>query len=90
MNLEEYKLAVPARLLQELDDYAARRVPPSHFLRAVLANNLYNAVIHADPGSLKCLRDIVSCVVNELPYQSCGSYEAVNKWLSAVPVEGVK
>ena len=27
MNLEKYKLAVPARLLQELFDYAVRRWP---------------------------------------------------------------
>lgn len=55
-------------------------VYPGSFLRAVLANDLHEAVVHADRDSLAGIRSLVLFVYNELPSQAWGSAEKCKKW----------
>lgn len=76
---------IPPATMHQLDEYQNRRVPPGGFLHAVLANDLYNAVLHADEGNLACLQAIVGYVEGQMPISCRGSREAVQAWLNPPP-----
>lgn len=72
---------IPPHTMQQITAYVHGRVPPSTFLHAVLANDLYRAVLHADERNLASLPEIVRHVEGQLPVISRGSREAVASWL---------
>lgn len=65
-----------------LNRYAKERVLTGDFLRAVLENNLCEAICRADSDNRKDILEIVQYVYNELPGNCWGSKEIVEKWLS--------
>ena len=74
-------VGMPPRILEGLRRYAIHHQEVGSFLRAVLENNLTEAVCRADPESLAALRIIVIYVYNCLPASCHGSPEAVKAWL---------
>ena len=64
-----------------LDRYAQDRCPTGGFLRAVLENDLMEAIGSADEGNLMCLHEICSYVYNHIPFNCHGSPEKVQAWL---------
>lgn len=74
---------VPDGVRESLTDYAGHRVEPGGFLRAVLANDLMEAVGRADEYNLASLAAICGFIYSELPSPCHGSYEAVAAWLAA-------
>jgi hypothetical protein len=81
MDAEKYK-HIPLRILENLEAYKKSQSPhPGGFLTAVLENNLVEAVHRADSDSLKALPAIVAYVWEELPGNSWGTPEKVEKWL---------
>ena len=72
----------PVLILNEIDDYARNHNPKGHFLTAVLENNLFGAVAHADPESTAGLRDIILYICREIPGSCHGSKEKVEAWLA--------
>jgi hypothetical protein len=72
---------VPKELIESLDRYAEHGIPTGDFLKAVLANDLYQAVLRADPENEKRLRDIVVHVVHAMPAECWGSWEKVGAWI---------
>ena len=64
-----------------IDRYARERCPTGDFLRAVLENDLMEAVGRADEGNLLCLHEICSYVYNHIPADCHGSREIVKVWL---------
>lgn len=72
---------VPSHLLEGLRKYADDRIPTGGFLRAVLENNLKEAVQAADIHSQLALCAVVSYCYNHIPADSWGSPEKVNEWL---------
>jgi hypothetical protein len=83
-----YELIPPA-ITKSLDAYASTGRPTGGCLRAILANDLFEAVGRADEGTQDALASIVSYVYNELPSDCHGSYEKVDAWrdrFSAGPV----
>jgi hypothetical protein len=75
------ELAVPQQLIDALIRYKRDRIPPGSFLRAVLENNLREAVGNADIHSQRALCAIVAWCYNNLPSGSWGTPERVSKWL---------
>lgn len=73
---------VPTHLLEGLRRYADGRVPTGGFLRAVLENNLKEAVQAADIESQRSLCAVVAYCYNSIPSASWGSPEKVNEWLA--------
>ena len=61
--------------------YADHHTPTGGFLRAVLSNNLVEAVGMADEENLKALPVIVRYCYNEIPGNCWGSEQYVEKWL---------
>lgn len=68
-----------------LDRYRDGHIEPGGFCRAVLENNLLQAVSFADPENLHDIPEIVEYVWNELPASSWGSPERVTAWLAQRP-----
>src|ERR1700722_14668230 len=72
---------IPLPILKGLREYGLHHVPTSEFLRAVLCNNLQEAVCQADIDSLAAIRQIVLYVYNAMPSPCWGCPEKVEAWL---------
>lgn len=55
-------------------------IPTGSFLRGVLTNDLYMAVRHADPNSMKALPDIVR-FLNHIPIAAWGDRQSIESWM---------
>lgn len=73
MTLDEVKVS--------LKRYVEVGCPTGGFLRAVLRNDLIEAVCRADESSLSNLLQIARYVYNDLPSSCWKSEEAVTRWL---------
>lgn len=78
---------IPPLVLASLLRYMLDRVPPGDFLRAVLCNDLKNAVVRADAESLAALKPIVQFCYWELPGGVWGNREKVRAWLDGATME---
>ncbi len=72
----------PVHILDGIWRYATDRLPPGSFVRAVLENNLMEAMGRADEMSLAGLFEIVRYVRWEIPSNCHGSPEKVTAWLA--------
>lgn len=79
--LEPVTYTIPPLLIERLQAYVKDRVPTGDFLRAVLENNLKEAVGRADVQSQRALCAIVSYCYNHIPSACWGSPEKVEEWL---------
>lgn len=77
--------SIPPSILASIQRYVNEGVSPGHFVRAVLENNLYQAVTRADDESQAALCTIVAYVVNETPSAAWGSPHAVREWIVSWP-----
>ena len=68
-------------IIQALHDYAWLRVPLGDFLRAVVSNNLFDAIGRADDDNLANMPAIVGYVYNEMPSQCWGSPAHYKAWV---------
>ena len=71
---------IPPTILSALRRYADDHMPTGGFLRAVLSNDLMEAVGRADVESLAALHSIAGYVYNEMPGNCHGSREVYDKW----------
>lgn len=72
---------VPEHLHDGIVNYLVHRIPPGHFLGAVVSNDLVEAIGRADENSLRGLRAIVAFFYNDAPSTSWGSPVKVSAWL---------
>ena len=75
---------VPEAVESSLRSYVRKHQPVGGFLRAVLSNDLREAVMLADPENLSVIRDIVSYCHWEMPSKCWGSKVAYQKWVGIV------
>ena len=71
---------IPDRMGEPLERWVKHRERPGHFLSAVLANDLSNAVGYADAENLRALASYVGWLYNEAPGACWGSAEKVAAW----------
>jgi hypothetical protein len=74
---------VPEGTWEALRRYLTRGVPPGHFLRAVLSNNLVGAIARGDAKNLEGLVVLIRYLVHHVPAQAWGSPETVSAWIAA-------
>jgi hypothetical protein len=72
---------IPKHTFNGIKSYVETRVPPGDFLRAVLENDLSEAVARADVHNRAALADIVCVVYNYAPSCCWGDAATVKKWL---------
>lgn len=70
--------------------YVDHGIPTGGFLRAVLANDLMEAVGRADESSLMNLLAICQYVYNDIPASVHGSYARVDAHLAAKQAESLQ
>jgi hypothetical protein len=73
---------IKPEIIESLRRYADHHVPTGGFLRAVLSNDLLEAVIKADDDNRTALVDIVGYCYEEIPHDCWGSPERVRAWLA--------
>ena len=66
---------------EKLDNYAQHGTPTGDFLRAVLSNDLMEAVGRADDYNITTVHSICGYVYNELPSRCHGSPEIYRSWI---------
>lgn len=72
---------IPEVTMDTLDLYVNRGIPTGGFLYAVLTNDLFDAVVKADPMNRAALKDICTYVYNDLPQDCWGSRTNVAAWI---------
>lgn len=78
---EEAAFEIRPELQESLDEYARVGCPTGDFLRAVLANDLMQALGQADAGNRTGIFGICAYIHNTLPAACHGSPEKVAAWL---------
>jgi hypothetical protein len=78
---EDYELLVPRQTIETIRDYINRGIPTGSFVRAVLENNLMEAMMKADEHNRRSIFWIVSMVYNLAPAQCWGSPQEYRAWL---------
>ena len=79
---DEWRNKIGEHVAESIENYANERIQTGGFLRAVLENDLGQAVGRADLQNRRNLADIVCAIYNDIPAVSYGDKEAVSKWLS--------
>ncbi|KKM74720.1 hypothetical protein LCGC14_1397480 [marine sediment metagenome] len=67
---------------EDIDQYVSNHIPPGDFLRAVLENNLMEAMGRADKNNQTAIFDICTYIYNHVPFDCHGSKEKVEAWLA--------
>lgn len=80
---------IPAYMHDAIRNYVDHGWLPGGFLTAVLANDLFDAVAHADSANRFCLPAWVEFITNHCPAACHGSFERVNKWVNAGGFHGL-
>ncbi len=70
-------------IIEVIREYADQHHETGGFLRAVLSNDLAEAVGIADEDNLKVLPEIVAYCYNEIPSMCWGTSKKVKDWLDA-------
>ena len=73
---------IPERMMGGIKRYVENRIPPGHFLTAVICNDLNLAVGYADDENMKNLPAYASYFHNEVPFNCWGSEEIMEAWLN--------
>ena len=73
--------AIKPETIASLRRYADHGIPTGNFLRAVLANDLMEAMGRADAENRAAIWHICGYVYNEIPSPCHGSYEIVDAWI---------
>jgi hypothetical protein len=67
---------------EALERYVKQRIPTGDFLRAVLSNDLFDAMGRADLDNRRDLYEICQYVYNDMPSTCWGSPAIVDAWLA--------
>ena len=79
-----------AKNLDGLKRYVEHHIPTGDFLKAVLENDLTEAVARADDENQRVIPIYVSWLYNEAPSKCWGSPEAVRAWLAHAAIRALK
>jgi len=74
---------IPPMLREGLSHYINHHQPTGDCLKAILSNDLAEAVFRSDPFTLAALPTIVCFLKNEAPTNCHGSPEKVRAWLQS-------
>lgn len=79
---------IPEHMREGLRRYLDDGVPPGSFLHAVLANDLVEAFIRADPVNRGRAGDYAAFLWRHAPANAWGSHEAVAAWIKTGGLNG--
>ena len=73
---------IPDRMMPALKRYIEEKIPPGHFLTAVICNDLTEACGRADDENMANLPAYVAYLYNEAPANCWGSKKKMKLWLA--------
>lgn len=73
---------IPAPMQEALKRYVIDRIPPGHFLTAIITNDLRGAFAHADDENARLVGLYVRWFHNVPPACCSGSRELMDSWLT--------
>jgi len=77
---------VPQEYSQHVYDYLVNGFHPGGFYTAVFANDFVSAMVSSHPGNrIDPLKNLAGWMLNHMPVQARGSYDAVGTWLRMSP-----
>lgn len=79
MNID-YTKCPSKYMIHGLQLYVEQGIKPGSFLQAVLANDFTKAVTKADSANRELLHEWAIFILNELPDECWGSWEALKNW----------
>jgi hypothetical protein len=68
---------------ETIDRYVQKGIEPGGFMKAVFANDLFEAVARADSESLAEIPEIVKYIYNKCPAGCWGSYDTYKDWMKS-------
>ncbi len=74
------------KIIESIRRYADDHCPTGGFLRAVLQNDLKEAIFRADDDNILVLPEIIRYCYNEIPHCCWGSSEKVRAWMDTGPM----
>ncbi|MDD5511321.1 MAG: hypothetical protein PHI12_10985 [Dehalococcoidales bacterium] len=80
---------IPSETIRVINGYVLRGQDPGGFVRYVLANDLREAIIHADPDNLAAIVEIVKYVYHAVPAACYGSDALMKSWMRQGGAEGI-
>jgi hypothetical protein len=80
--IEQGKHLIPPYMWGGIERYMISRIPPGHFLTALLSNNLMEAFARADDLNQANMQRYCQFLYNYAPRGSYGSPAAVREWLN--------
>lgn len=75
---------LPYHTQSELRRYVEEGYMPGSFLTAVLCNDLFKAVAHADSSNIATLDDLVKFIYNRVDSRAWGSAQRMREWTETV------
>ncbi len=81
---------IPVSTLDTLVDYVNHGLSCGDFLTAMLEQDLYTALFHADRQNYGALREIGLCIYNVLPRDCWGSKEKCADWRHHQGISGLR
>lgn len=81
-RIEAVRLPIKPEMIGGLVRYKENRIPTGSFLRAILENDLKEAVSRGDHYNIWSIPALVSWCYNNLPSGSWGSPARVSAWLT--------
>lgn len=75
---------IPLHMVESMVAYIVKRRPTGSFLRAIISNNLKEAVMLADHKNIKIIPIYVSWFYNHAPASCWGSSDAYSHWLAEI------
>jgi len=82
MNADFFGMSIPEHVRGGLLRYASEHVQTGDFLRAVISNDLREAVARADDENMRNIPAIVNWLYWEAPSECWGSPEKYQEWIS--------
>ncbi len=73
---------IPSRMMPGIKRYIEERILPGDFLRAVICNNLKEAVMYADGENISNLPAYASYFYSHTPIACWGSEEKMKAWIN--------
>ncbi len=73
---------IPERMMEGIQLYVEHGIYPGHFLRAVICNDLQEAVVRADDENVENLQAYVAYFCNEVPSDCWGSVQKMKDWIN--------
>lgn len=73
---------IPEHMMESIRRYVDHGIKPGSFLEAVICNNLYKAIAHADSVNIHQLPAYAAYFYNETPFFCWGSRERMVEWMA--------